>query len=205
MASCPAIGPPAPRGSAGARAALARITARHRKIDSIGAHCLDQAWLTSWRDELNRALERFLAAFEGRYGYRPGDNRITGPGDDQTARKINAHPDTAPDLTPFYQVIYEVLLPDIGNGYFIHPAGHVLDELAHAGPARLGASASGVVFASDGGGILYAIGADGTIYRSDAASRDSGFEVIAADLASFLDQLRQAVMRFIATGEPGQL
>jgi len=171
----------------------------------MGADHLDQAWLTSWRDELDRALEPFLAAFESRYGYPPGDNRITSPDDGPTARKINAHPDTAPDLTLFYQVIYEVLLPDIGNGYYIHPAGHLLDELVYAGPARLGGSVSGVVFASDGGGILYAIAPVGTIYRSTAASRDSGFEVIATDLTSFLDQLRQAVMRFIATGEPGQL
>ena len=171
----------------------------------MGADRLDQAWLTLWRDELNRALEPFLAAFEGRYGYPPGGNRITGPGDGRTARKIDAHPDTAPDLTPFYQVIYEVLLPDIGNGYFIHPASHVLDDLAYAGPVRLAGAASGVVFASDGGGILYAIAAAGAIYHSKAASRESGFELIAADLASFLDHFRQAVMRFIATGEPGRL
>jgi hypothetical protein len=171
----------------------------------MGAVCLDQAWLIRWRDELNHALEPFLAAFETRYGYPPGDNRITSPDDGRTARKINAHPETAADLTPFYQVIYEVLLPDIGNGYFIHPAGHVLDELAYAGPARLGGFTPGVVFASDGGGILYAIAPAGTIYRSSAASRDSGFELIATDLTSFLDQLRLEVMRFIATGEPGQL
>ena len=78
-------------------------------------------------------------------------------------------------------------------------------KLAYAGPARLCGSASGVVFASDGGGILYAIAPAGTIYRSSAASRDSSFELIATDLTSFLDQLCQAVMRFIATGEPGQL
>jgi hypothetical protein len=172
-------------------------------MDRMGARCLDQAWLVSWSDEVNRALKPFLAAFEGRYGYPPGENRITSPGDDQSARKISARPDTAPDLTAFYQVIYQVLLPDIGNGYFIHPASHVLEELAYAGPARLGDTGSGVVFGSDGGGILYAIAPDGTIYRSGAASRDSGFELIAVDLTSFLGQLRQAVIRFIATGEPG--
>jgi hypothetical protein len=171
----------------------------------MSAHSLDQAWLASWRDELNHALEPLLATFENTYGYPPGDNQITGPGDGQTARKINTHPDTAPDLTPFYKAIHEVRLPDIGNGYFIHPAGHVLEELTHAGPVRLHESAPGVVFASDGGGILYAIAPDGMIYRSKAASRDSGFELITTDLTSFLDQLRQAVMRFIATGEPGQL
>jgi hypothetical protein len=62
-----------------------------------------------------------------------------------------------------------------------------------------------VIFASDGGGILYAVTPDGAIFRSAVASRDSAFERIAADLTAFLDQLRDAVMTFIATGEPGGL
>ena len=171
----------------------------------MSARSLDQAWLAAWRDDLNDALEPLLATFESTYGYPPGDNQVTPPDDDQTARKISSHPDTAPDLIPFYKTIHEVRLPDIGNGYFIHPADHVLGELAQAGPVRLRESTPGVVFASDGGGILYAIAPDGMIYRSTAASRDSGFKLIATDLTSFLDQIRQAVMRFIATGEPGQL
>ena len=171
----------------------------------MSAHPLDQAWLTTWRDELNTALGPLLATFESTYGYPPDDNQVAPPDDDQESQKISTYPDTAPDLIQFYKAIHQVLLPDIGNGYFIHPADHVLAELAHAGPVRLRESTPGVVFASDGGGILYAIAPDGAIYRSAAASRDSGFKLIATDLTSFLNQIRQAVMRFIATGEPGQL
>lgn len=169
----------------------------------MSARPLDQAWLTAWRHELNDALEPLLATFESTYGYPPGDNQVIPP-DGQATRKTSGPPGTPPGLIPFYEAIHEVRLPDIGNGYFIHPPGHVLDELAREGPVRLPESARGAVFASDGGGIRYAIAADGTIYRSATASRDSEFKPIATDLTSFLDQVRQAVMRFIATGEPGQ-
>jgi hypothetical protein len=62
-----------------------------------------------------------------------------------------------------------------------------------------------VVFGSDGGGILYAIGPSGTIHRSQAASRDGDFEPIATDLCDLLDQRCRAIIRFIATGRPGRL
>jgi hypothetical protein len=82
----------------------------------MGAHCLDQAWLASWRDEVDRALEPFLTAFEGRYGYPPGENRITSPGDDQTARKISARPDIAVDLTSFLGQLRQAVMRFIATG-----------------------------------------------------------------------------------------
>jgi hypothetical protein len=64
---------------------------------------------------------------------------------------------------------------------------------------------TGVFFASDGGGIQYAIATGGTVHRSTAATRAGDFEPVAADLQDFLDQLRRAVIRFVETGQPGDL
>jgi hypothetical protein len=171
----------------------------------MDAHAPDQAWLAFWRDDINRALKPLLATFESTYGYAPDDNRITEAREGQPLGEVTADPDMPPTLTGIYQAIHEVSLPDIGNGYFIHPLDHVLNELTQQGPVRLTDSTLGVVFGSDGGGILYAASHSGTIYRSQVASRDSDFELIATDLRDFLDQLRQAVKRFIATGQPGWL
>jgi hypothetical protein len=165
----------------------------------------DQAWLASWRDDIGHALAPLLATFETTYGYPPGDNRIIAAGEGRPVGEAAIHPGLPLVLNRFYRTIHEVLLPDIGNGYFIHPLDHVLNELTRQGPVRLVESTPGVVFGSDGGGILYAADHSGTIYRSRAASRNSGFELVAPDLSSFLDQLRQAVKRFVATGQPGWL
>ncbi|MFI7121874.1 hypothetical protein [Amycolatopsis sp. NPDC049868] len=170
----------------------------------MNALTLDQAWLTSWRDDINRALTPLLATFENTYGYPPGENRVAPAGDRPPARESTL-PDMPVTLTVFYRTIHEVLLPDIGNGYFVHPLDHVLNELTEQGPVSLPESTQGVVFGSDGGGILYAIRHDGTIYRSQVASSDVDFDPLATDLTDFLDQLRQATMRFIATGQPGWL
>lgn len=68
-----------------------------------------------------------------------------------------------------------MVLEDIGNAYFIHPATHVLRDLTECGPIPLGEPGPGALFASDGGGILFAIASDSTVYRSAVASRDSAF------------------------------
>ncbi|GAA2475166.1 hypothetical protein [Winogradskya humida] len=145
---------------------------------------MDPQWLAAWRDDLDSRLQPFFAGFERIHGYPPGDNRIVAA----TSGEVDA---TVPhSLIDFYRVIEEVSLPDVGNGYWIHPADHDF---------------SGGVFASDGGGILFAVRADGTVWRSGTASRDGEFEPVAEDLKDFLDQLRRAVIRFIETGEPGSL
>lgn len=78
-------------------------------------------------------------------------------------------PTSAEPLAQLYRHIGEVVLADVGNAYFIHPAAQVVHDLATSGPIRLGRHGSGAVFASDRGGIRFA--ADGTVHRSVAASR----------------------------------
>ncbi|GAA2542956.1 hypothetical protein GCM10010435_08500 [Winogradskya consettensis] len=145
---------------------------------------MDPQWLAAWRDDLDGRLRPFVAGFERAHGYAPGDNRIVAATSGESGAAL---PDS---LAGFYRVIEEVSLPDVGNGYFIHSADHDF---------------SGGVFASDGGGILFAVRADGTVWRSVTASQDGDFEPVAEDLEDFLDQLRRAVIRFIETGEPGSL
>jgi hypothetical protein len=68
-----------------------------------------------------------------------------------------------------------------------------------------------VVFASDGGGTLYALASPTgrPVYRLPAGSLVGGvyesanprFDIVAADLAGFLGNVRRAVERFAATGD----
>jgi hypothetical protein len=172
----------------------------------VNAQSLDPSGLRTWCDDINAELEPLLGSFESRYGYPPGENRITASAGAHppAAAQLGAHPAVARALADFYTVIEELTLPDIGNGYFIHPAQHVLDELTHGGPVDAG-EFTAVVFGSDGGGILFAVSLHGTVYRSRAASHDSGFDAVAKNLRGFLDHLHHEITRFIETGEPGRL
>ncbi|MGI5170067.1 hypothetical protein ACQEU3_37520 [Spirillospora sp. CA-253888] len=154
----------------------------------------------AWRAEIELMLGPLMARFEDTFGYPPGDNRIRDPDPGSAERR-----GLPPPLATFYQVIGEVALPDIGNGHFVHAAGAVLCQLREEGPVRVADGVDGVVFASNGGGILYAIDAAGAVHRSHVASRDGDFAPIATDLAEYLDRLREVVAEFVATGDPGDL
>jgi len=162
------------------------------------------AWLADWRQAVNAAADALLAGFAERFGYPAGENAVGEP-DLAAAEQLAAHPAVGPPLPHFYRHIGGAVLSDVGNAYFIHTAAHVLSDLAESGPIPLGAAGPGAFFASDGGGIHFAIAADGTIHRSVAASRDSDFHPVADDLQDFLDQVRHAVVGFVRTGQPGDL
>ncbi|WP_051451541.1 hypothetical protein [Actinospica robiniae] len=167
----------------------------------------DAGWLAAWRKDVEAALGRLLPGFEDHFGYPPGENTIQDPDPDglTAAQHLAAHPGVTAVLPHFYRHVGEVMLADIGNAYVIHPATHVLRDLAEDGPIPLGDAGAGTLFATDGGGIHFAIATDGTVHRSTAASRDSDFHPVTADLQDFLDQLRRAVIRFVQTGTPGDL
>ena len=150
---------------------------------------LDTAWLGAWRRDVEAAAAALMVDFQRRFGYPPGENVIS-DADPSAARRLASA--SAP-LAQLYEHVGAVSLPDVGNGHFVHPASLVLDQIT---------TADLVVFASDGGGILYATARDGTVHRSVAASPDADFEPVATDLRNFLDQLRTAVLRFVETGEP---
>lgn len=118
----------------------------------MGPHVPDQA-LAAWCDDSNRSIEPLPVTFESDRGYPPGVNRVVEAGEGRRGGEAAARADLPPALAMFYRTIHEVLLPDVGNGYFVHPLDHVLDELTRLGPVRLPGSCPGVVFGSDGGGI----------------------------------------------------
>jgi hypothetical protein len=183
------------------------VTPTDRPAEPRGHDPLDAAHLLTWRAEITETLDGMQASFEATYGYPPDTNEVTVPDQDglEAARQLAARPHVPAPLATFYRTIAQAQLPDVGNGYFILTAAFVVDDLDQLGPINLHAAGPGVFFAADGGGIYFTIAADGTVHRSATASRTSTFEQVAFNLGDFLDQLRRAVIRFVTTGQPGDL
>ncbi|MEV1006195.1 hypothetical protein [Streptomyces sp. NPDC049881] len=99
-------------------------------------------------------------------------------------------------LVTCYSSIAELQLPDIDHGHFIHSPDLVLDHLTEYGPVRLTHDRTGIVFGSDGGGILFAIDQSGQVHRSTTASWFDHFEPEAPTLIQFLEQLHRATAVF---------
>ncbi|WP_329042218.1 hypothetical protein OHT61_28850 [Streptomyces sp. NBC_00178] len=167
------------------------------------------AWPARWSGEVTGALSCMVSTFEERYGYEPGANevRIAGRKDSVTPA-IDRELRGFEDLLTFYEAIDEVVLPDVGNGYFIHSADDVLRRLAEEGPVFVPEADDphGIVIASDGGGISYVADRGGAIHRSRTASLDDAdFDKVADNLPQFLDHVRRSIIRFVETAEPGDL
>ncbi|MFB7056226.1 hypothetical protein ACFCXT_24290 [Streptomyces vinaceus] len=165
----------------------------------MSAEALDAAWVRAWAADLTARVAAVLAAFDTYYPFPPGRNEVVPAGPGRDGRR--AHAGLPGDLRTFYGVIDEVVLSDIGNAFFIHPSDGVFGDRLELG-ASGGAGGDGFVFAGDGGGILYAVGPDGRVYRSRTASADGEFDLVAGDLRGFLERLRDAVARFAATRIP---
>ncbi|WP_329015776.1 MULTISPECIES: SMI1/KNR4 family protein [unclassified Streptomyces] len=148
--------------------------------------------------------------FEHRHGFPPGTNQVRlADHDDQAAARTLAQVTPTPaDLITFYESIGEVSWADVGNGYFLDPAGDVLLRLQEYGVVDVGTDqrSSGLVIGSNGGGLIYVAGPDGAVYRTRTASLDEAeFDKVAADLRQFLELLERSLTRFNADGEPGYL
>ncbi|MET3988230.1 SMI1/KNR4 family protein [Streptomyces sp. PvR034] len=159
--------------------------------------------LSAWREEVSAALATLTRGFEEKHGYAPGDNAVHPPTPDDRAAagRLAAESPAFAELALYYGEIGAVHMSDVGNGYFLHSGARALEERL-ALPEASGTAAS-VLIGSDGGGILYAVGPDGAVWRSRAASEDAEFDRVTNDLAEFLDLLRRSVHRFDATGQPG--
>ena len=72
----------------------------------------------------------------------------------------------------------------------------MLDHLTEYGPVRLTDHSTGVVFGSDGGGLLFALDQAGQAHRSTTASWIDDFEPEAPTLTRFLERLHRAVADF---------
>lgn len=59
---------------------------------------------------------------------------------------------------------------------------------------------------SNGSGLSYVAGPDGSVRRTRTASLDEPeLDKVAGDLRQFLELLEQSLTRFVADGEPGSL
>ncbi|MFG2267326.1 SMI1/KNR4 family protein [Streptomyces sp. NPDC048720] len=110
------------------------------------------------------------------------------------------------DLGTFYDNIGDVSWADVGNGYFLEPASHVLQRLQGDGDAGTDRRIHGLVIGSNGGGLAYLTGPDGAVYRTRTPSLDEPeLDKVADNLRQFLELLEHSLTRFIADGEPGNL
>jgi hypothetical protein len=161
---------------------------------SVNSDSLDPRWVRTWAADITAHLQSVLSTFDTYYPFPPGENEVvlTSPGQ-SSLNAIRAHPGTPSDLITFYEVIQEVTMSDIGNGIFIHA------------PDLLEDGNTGTIFASNGGGIRYAIDRGNRVHRSHDASTNSSFEPVATDLRSFLGQVLDAVAHFAATRTPGDI
>ncbi|MFE3330101.1 hypothetical protein ACFXKE_00455 [Streptomyces sp. NPDC059202] len=142
-------------------------------------------------------LEQHLARFETVHGYPPGDNDVVAADEQSRAAAAQLEDAAAPAaLVAFYSSVAELRLSDIDHGYFIHSPDLVLDHLSEYGPVRLTDHRTGIVFGSDGGGILFALDQTGQVHRSTTASWSDDFEPEAPTLTQFLEQLYRAVALF---------
>ncbi|MDA5284849.1 hypothetical protein [Streptomyces sp. Isolate_45] len=164
---------------------------------------LTPASLAAWRAEVSAALSAVTCDFEEKHGYGPGENAIHPPEaeDRAAAGRLGAEAAGFAELALYFSEVGAVTMSDVGNAYFLHSGARALRERV-ALPGAPGAVPA-VLIGSDGGGILYAVGADGAVWRSGAASEESGFDRITHDLAEFLDLLRRSVHRFHRTAQPG--
>ncbi|MFD5545229.1 hypothetical protein ACFWJQ_00675 [Streptomyces goshikiensis] len=158
---------------------------------------LSADWLTTWQREITAMLEQTLARFETVYDYPPGNNDVFAADDQSRAAAARLEDGAVPAaLVAFYSSIAELRLPDIDHGYLIHSPDLVLDHLTEYGPVRLTDHRTGIVFGSDGGGILFAPDQAGQVHRSTTESWFDDFEPEAPALTQFLEQLHRATAAF---------
>ncbi|MFJ3727223.1 hypothetical protein ACIPYQ_32310 [Streptomyces sp. NPDC090045] len=164
---------------------------------------LTPASLAVWREEVSASLSAVTRGFEEKYGYGPGENAIHPPeaNDRVAAGRLAGESPGFAGLAAYYGEIGTVTMSDVGNAYFLHSGARALEERTALPEA--GGTVPAVLIGSDGGGTLYAVAADGGVWRSRGASEDVGFDRITHDLAGFLDLLRRSVHRFEETGQPG--
>ncbi|MEH1169684.1 hypothetical protein V6V47_30330 [Micromonospora sp. CPCC 205539] len=173
---------------------------------------MNEAYIRRWREDVGACLGRLLPGFEVRFGYPPDRHTIGDPaGEEELASLAGLR--LPGDLLEWYGQVREVSLPDIGNRYFIHEPGLVAHRQVTM--VRGSFTADVVVFASDGGGTLFAVGAvtGSPVYRLPAGeivagiyrSDDPRFGVVAENLTGFLDRLRDAVEVFATMGAAGSL
>ncbi|WP_234337362.1 hypothetical protein [Kitasatospora phosalacinea] len=156
---------------------------------------LDAEWLRGWCEQTDAALAKLMGSFQTRFGFEPASNVVVLAAEAShhaTDELVELTPIPS-DLTTMYWVIDEVSLPDVQSGYFIHPASLVADHFREYGTVQIDGEEPALVFASDGGGHLFALAGSGRIWRSTTASWFDRFDLAAATLQEFLEGLSRQI------------
>jgi hypothetical protein len=174
------------------------------------------AYARQWRRDVSAVLDQLVPVFEQTYGYPCGRQLVDGPAsiNELTLLSSGSLRTRMPsELLSWYGQVREVSLPDIANGFFLHAPETVAAHASGEGVVRVSGTFESevVVFGTDGGGTLYALGfpEGATVYRLPPGHLIDGlytsdnprFAVIAPHLVGFLDLLRDAVVAFAGTGE----
>ncbi|MET9615487.1 hypothetical protein [Kitasatospora indigofera] len=156
---------------------------------------LDAEWVRLWWQQADAALTTLMESFLPTHGFPPGHNAVmlaTAASHQATSALVDLTPIPS-DLTTLYWVISEASLPDVDSGYFIHSPATVAGHLREYGPVPIDGEWIALVFASDGGGRLFAIGDSGQVWKSTTASWSDDFDIAAASLQEFLEQIGQRI------------
>ncbi|MER7690875.1 hypothetical protein [Streptomyces sp. NPDC097610] len=156
---------------------------------------LDSEWVRDWCGQISVALEALTSSFLRTHGFPPGENAVV-LATNESSKATGALVDLTPipsDLTTLYWVVSEVSLPDVEHGYFVHSASTVAEHFREYGSVQIDDEPPAIVFASDGGGHLFAVAGSGRVWRSTTASWFDDFEVTTASIQEFLEQLSRRV------------
>ncbi|WP_229889522.1 hypothetical protein [Streptomyces mirabilis] len=158
---------------------------------NVSGERLDSEWLRGWCEQTSAELRALVSSFLKTHGFPPGGNAVA-LATDESHKATDALVDLTPipsDLTTLYWVICEVSLPDVEHGYFVHPAWTVAEYFREYGSVQIDDEPPAIVFASDGGGYLFAVAGSGRVWRSTTASWFDDFEVFASSIQEFLEQI----------------
>ncbi|MDH6120254.1 hypothetical protein ABH930_006216 [Kitasatospora sp. GAS204A] len=161
----------------------------------MAAERLGAEWVRAWCEQANVALTELMRSFEARHGF-PTDRNAVSLATEASSKATDALVDLTPipsDLTTMYWVIDEVSLPDVDIGYFIHPPSMVAGHFREYGSIQIDGEEPALVFASDGGGHLFALAGSGRVWRSTTASWFDQFDLAAASLQELLEILAQRI------------
>ncbi|MFB7654127.1 MULTISPECIES: hypothetical protein [unclassified Streptomyces] len=156
---------------------------------------LQAEWVRRWYEQTEAALTEMVQSFQARHGFPPDRNGVERATDEshRATDELVQLTSIPSDLTTMYWVIAEVSLPDVDSGYFVHPASMVASHFREYGAVHIDDEEPALVFASDGGGHLFALAGSGRIWRSTTASWFDQFDLAAASLQEFLAGLGRRI------------
>jgi hypothetical protein len=154
-------------------------------------------WALRYRDDILSLTGPFLAGFQQRNGYEPGENTVRQTRGRENAELLRARfGDLLPDaIREFFGTVCEVSLPDVHPGYFIGPPSSVVGVQRKIG----GRQRELLAFGCSGSGSLYAVALDGDPCVYELPARGAAV-VVAPRFEDFLGQIRQRLRELTPTG-----